>query len=197
MSALLELRVKLAMAHRVVADYKTRMRYPPLALVLALIPSIALASPDLCDDVWLDANGSPIVDSTGMQLARFCKATNELAVTAWSDDVCCTIGTSASCTPTDAHGRCLSGAKFWCDYAVLTEVGVVCQQPWPDACVEGFCSIAPPGSTPEDTEPLCCLAEDQCSVVDLNAPMTCAGDWVHCEAPFTGEDGWVGCSDDE
>lgn len=176
------------------------MRYTLTAITAFFcLPVVASASsPDLCDDVHLDSAGSPIVDSTGMPVARFCEATNELDAVAWDDDVCCTIGTTASCAATDPNGRCTTGAKFYCEFGVLDLAGVVtCQQPWPDACVAGFCSVAPPGSTPADTQPLCCIAEDECTVVDLDAPMTCAGDWVHCEAPFTQASGWVGCSDDE
>lgn len=166
---------------------------------LALAPDVARAGlPDLCDDVHLDAAGTPYTDSTGMTLSRFCKWTNELTVTVWAKHVCCSIGTtSATCTPTSASGRCLSGAKMWCDYATSTGTLVTCQQPWPDACAEGFCSVAAPSSVPMAyVEPLCCNGPDDCYVVAV--PSACdPGNFVHCHSPFTNQNGSVGCADDE
>lgn len=169
------------------------------ALVLSTLPlsSASASSPDLCDDVYLDATGSPYEDSVGMQLARFCAWTHEDSVSTWSDDVCCTIGTAASCTPTDVNGRCLVGAKFWCDYAVLDSGVVTCQQPWPDACAAGFCEVAPPGSTPSASEHLCCPEQDVCTIVDPADLGSCWGKYVACKAPFTNTDGSIGCADDE
>jgi hypothetical protein len=178
------------------------MRHPGsilLLAVLALSPAPALAGlPDLCDDYHLSPTGAPYTDSTGMKLSRFCSWTNELEVSVWANHVCCSIGTtSATCKPTDANGRCLAGAKMWCDYATVSGPLVTCQQPWPDACAEGFCSVAAPGSTPAVApEPLCCEVPDDCIVV--GAPMDCeGGTFLQCWSPYTNSNGSVGCADDD
>jgi hypothetical protein len=166
---------------------------------LAFSPATARAGlPDLCDDVHLDPTGAPYVDSTGMPLSRFCTWTNELAVTLWANHVCCTIGTTtATCTATSSTGRCLAGAKMWCDYATVSGSSVTCQQPWPDACEEGFCTVAAPSSIPSAfVEPLCCNGPDDCYVVAV--PSDCdAAKFMHCSSPYTNANGSVGCADDE
>jgi hypothetical protein len=181
--------------------YKGSMRTQLTALVIAalcLSPAPARAGlPDLCDDYHLSPTGAPYADSTGHKLSRFCSWTNELEVSVWADHVCCSIGTtSATCKPTDANGRCLAGAKMWCDYATVSGGFVTCQQPWPDACAEGFCSIAAPSSTPQAyVEPLCCEAPDDCYVVAI--PSDCdAAKFLHCHSPYTNENGSVGCADE-
>lgn len=178
------------------------MRLPTwLAFALAcLAPSIAAASsPDLCADVFLDSTGSPYEDEDGRELSRFCEWTHEDLVEVWADDVCCSIGTTASCTETDANGRCAVGAKFWCDFAVLDGGVVTCQQPWIDACDEGYCSsVLPPGADPMGfVEHLCCPQQDECWVVDPGDLGSCWGKYVACSAPYTNTDGSIGCSDDE
>lgn len=179
------------------------MRYAFAVVIIGfgyLLPITAAASlPDLCADVYLGPSGAPYVDSTGMRLSRFCTWTHEDHVTLWANSVCCSIGTTtASCTAPDPNGRCLSGAKFWCDYAVNKNGVVACQQPWPDACAAGMCSSLPIGATPlPDTEPLCCIAQDICTVVDVDVPPWCDGFYVMCDSPFTNLSGSVGCADVE
>jgi hypothetical protein len=172
------------------------------ALVLVFVaPVTASASlPDLCDDVFLDpASGAPLHDLNGFMLSRFCEWIAEDAAPVWADNVCCTVGTAtATCTPTTAVGRCTAGIKMWCDYAAVDDNGkVTCYQPWADACDGGFCSVASPGTTLRDTEPLCCQGEDDCTVVNMNVVVPCGGFYVMCESPFTNSDGSIGCADNE
>ena len=47
---------------------------------------------DLCtEDVYLDAEGAPLVDADGTTLARYCDWTGEDAPV-WADEVCCELG---------------------------------------------------------------------------------------------------------
>jgi hypothetical protein len=55
-------------------------------------------SPDLCDDVFLDAAGDPITDLVGQTLSRFCKWTGP-DVPAWDANVCCTFADDAAPVP--------------------------------------------------------------------------------------------------
>ncbi|EDM74782.1 hypothetical protein PPSIR1_11005 [Plesiocystis pacifica SIR-1] len=165
------------------------------ATLLALTPITAAGSlPDLCDDVYLDEIGAPITDSKDTKLSRFCEWTGPDAPI-WANHVCCAIdGETADCGPTDANGRCTSGMKMWCDYGELTSPGkVTCYQPFPDACDAGFCDdLMPPGTQPDKATPLCCYGG---SCYELAIGEHCGGDFLLCSAPYTTEQGTVGCAD--
>jgi len=177
------------------------MKIKPLLGLLTLLPLLLTPGsswaslPDLCDDLHLNEVGAPITDSVGTPLARFCELTGPTPPL-WADHVCCAIGNSATCIPTDVQGRCSFGAKFWCDYGELIGGEVTCYQPLPDACAEGFCDIAPPGGGGlAGATPLCC-GPNGCYELAVAEPCT-FGYFVFCESPYTMEGGGVGCADDD
>ena len=65
-----------------------------LSIILTTILSnFATSSPNLCDDVYVDTDGSPYTDSIGQMLSRYCVWTGPDAPV-WDADVCCTIHVS-------------------------------------------------------------------------------------------------------
>src|SRR4029079_14404727 len=117
-----------------------------LSIILSTVLStFATTSPDLCDDVFLDASGDPVTDLVGQTLSRFCKWTGPV-VPKWDADVCCTFADDAArCSPTDKRGGCpTSTPKRDCeDGCIGTDGRVTCYQPFPDACEAGMCIEAP------------------------------------------------------
>jgi hypothetical protein len=167
-----------------------------LSIILStLLSTFATSSPDLCDDVFLDADGDPVTDSVGRTLSRFCKWTGP-DVPAWDADVCCTFADDAAhCTRTNTRGSCPTGtAKRYCEHGSLGADGrVTCFQPLPDACEAGFCDVAPSGAATEASTPLCCYPG---GCYELAVVEDCGGIFSFCESPYTNSDGTVGCADD-
>ena len=127
-----------------------------LATILATI--LLTTNPDLCADVYVDANGEPYTDAAGQTLSRFCEWTGPDAPVL-DLNVCCTIsGDNARCSLPDRKGRCSTGSRaYYCEHGEATSTGaVVCYQSFLSACDLGFCGdVLPPGGGPlEDT--LCC-----------------------------------------
>src|SRR5690606_5936260 len=114
-------------------------------------------SPDLCADVYVDANGDPITDAAGQTFSRYCEWTGPDSPVL-DLDVCCVFkGDDAACSLSASYGRCRRGSKMYCEHGDLTRAGVFCYQPFPSICDFGFCEgdVAPPGSGPQKGG-LCC-----------------------------------------
>lgn len=168
-----------------------------LAASLAFIPNLSHASslPDLCDDVYLDADGVPIHDAKGMTFSRYCEWTGPDAPW-WGAAVCCSFDAAgAHCTVPDSRG-CEGAYEMWCDHGEQASDGsVTCYQPFPDICDSGFCLDAPAGAEQGDAVPVCCIPGDGCYEVDFGD--NCPGGYLGwCYSPYTNEDGTVGCADD-
>ena len=167
-----------------------------MASLLAFIfdPTSSPSLPNLCDDVYLDEDGVPIHDRSGQTLARYCEQTGPRAPV-WGGAVCCSfVDGTARCGEPDTAGACASTDKaMWCDYGARdTDGSVTCYQPLPSAC-EFIDCVAPPPSTPlEDATPLCC---DTGGCFELEYNQECGWFFTMCLAPFTNEDGTVGCAD--
>jgi hypothetical protein len=164
-----------------------------IILTTTVLSTFATTSTDLCADVYVDANGQPYTDSAGRTLPRYCKWTGpnppKLAA-----DVCCIIDEDgAACGLPDANGRCTWGVRRYCQYGeVGASGGVVCMQPFPDACALGYCVQAP--ELPPPTEPLvaCCLAS--CHLITNHEEIVgCTGSYVACGWGQSNEDGTVTC----
>jgi hypothetical protein len=159
-----------------------------------------LTSPDLCADVYTDANGVPYTDAVGQTWSRFCDWTGPDAPVL-DRDVCCTIsGDFAKCRLPDSNGRCSAGSKVYCEYGEATVTGaVVCYQPLPLVCDFGFCGdVAPPNSGPlEDL--LCCWPSGVCTEIVTAADLGACGEFGGisgaCQYGATNEDGTVDCFD--
>ena len=153
-------------------------------------------TPDLCNDVYLDADGSPIHDATGMTLSRYCEQTG-LRAPKWDRPVCCSFDAGgAHCTEPNAVGECDAGqANMWCDHGERGADGqVVCYQPLPSACDFIDC-VAPPAGIPvEGAVPLCCFAG---GCYELEFEESCGGHFTMCCAPFSNENGSTGCADND
>ncbi len=170
-----------------------------LSIILStLLSTFATSSPDLCDDVFLDASGAPLTDSVGQTLSRFCKWTGPVAAT-WNADVCCTFANNAAtCTRTDTRGRCQSGtAKRYCEHGSLGADGrVTCYQPFPDACQAGWC-IEAPASIPEAQMSeylMCCSGGGACQYIAYGQGMECQGEILSCDYGYVDEeDGSIWC----
>jgi hypothetical protein len=111
-----------------------------LAIILsAVLSTFATITPDLCDDVFLDTSGEPIMDLVGQTLSRHCKWTGPDAPT-WNADVCCSFSDNAAhCTPTDTRGRCPSSkSKRYCEHGSVASDGTVtCSRSATSACMLG------------------------------------------------------------
>lgn len=168
-----------------------------LTIVLACIPSLASATPpNLCDDVYLDAAGVPLHDTAGTTIPRYCEFTGPRAPR-WAAPVCCSFGDDdARCTDVSITGGCNDEqVHMWCDYGErFADGSVTCYQPVPSTCEAGFC-VEAPGGTAEGNMPLCCVGGQGC--FELLYGEYCGGLITFCDAPFTNEDGTVGCADDD
>ena len=170
-----------------------------LAGLLALIPIPAdAAPPNLCNDVYLDEDGVPIHDATGVALSRYCEWTGPRAPI-WDASVCCTFdAVGANCAPPSSTGGCASTEQtaMWCDYGARQPDGsVTCYQPFPSACDFTDCVDAPPGAPLEDATPLCCFAW---GCFEPEFEEGCGGGlFGYCWAPYTNDDGTVGCADED
>lgn len=166
-----------------------------MAGLLAVLSGPSASSlPNLCDDVYLDAEGVPIHDVTGVTLARYCEQTDARAPV-WDAPVCCSFSDGdAHCTEPDRSGACGSNEKaMWCDHGGRRPDGsVACLQPLPSACELIDCIAPPEPATQELKTPLCCFAG---GCYELNFEESCNGLFMMCNTPFSNENGSVGCAD--
>ena len=152
--------------------------------------------PNLCDDVYLDEDGVPLHDATGATLSRYCEQTG-LRAPMWNKPVCCSFDADgARCVEPDVSGTCDTGEKMlWCDHGERRADGqVACYQPLPSACEFIDCVAPPPGIPQEDMTPLCCFAG---GCFELDFEEQCGGHFTFCSAPFSNENGSVGCADQD
>jgi hypothetical protein len=169
-----------------------------LSIILSTLLS-TFATPDLCDDVFLDASGDPVTDLVGQTLSRYCKWTGP-DVPTWNADVCCKFANdAASCTRTDTRGSCPTGtSKRYCEHGSLGADGrVTCYQPFPDACEAGMC-IEAPEIIPEAQMSefiMCCSGGGACQYVVFGHNSDCQGELAACNYGYLGEDGSVECWD--
>ena len=177
---------------------KTTMLF--LAGSLAFIPTLADSSatslPNLCDDVYLDADGVPIHDSTGMTLSRYCEWTGPDAPS-WGASVCCSFDAAgAHCAEPGREGCTAGKAEMWCDHGAQNSAdgSVTCYQPFPDACGLGDCDDAPADTETGDMVAVCCLPGHGCWEVDPNGGWCPMGHFAWCDDPYTKQDGTVGCA---
>ncbi|PRQ02743.1 hypothetical protein ENSA5_20950 [Enhygromyxa salina] len=158
---------------------------------LLLIPNSGLAeAPDLCAEVYLDADGSVATDDDGTTVSRFCEPTGPTPPV-WAQDICCELDRDdARCVPPDANGRCRSGFTMWCEYGELIDGRVACYQPFDDACDAGYCqaTFVPPAEAGGAL--LCC--NGPCVGFDPKHPM-CDGELYYCWAPYQHQSGVVEC----
>ncbi len=171
-----------------------------LTTVFTTVLKLFATSPDLCAEVYTDATGAPWTDSIGQTLSRYCKWTGPDAPV-WDADVCCTIdGDGASCVTTDSNGRCTQGDKMYCEYGEAIAGGVVCYQPFPDACEAGKCVQAPDG-VPLGTWPsLACCNTHVCMEINESLQLGCedaGGTVLWCDSGMSNGDGSIACYDDE
>jgi hypothetical protein len=126
-------------------------------------------------------------------LSRYCKWTGPNPPKLASD-VCCIIDEDgAACSLPDANGRCTWGVRRYCQHGeVGASGGVVCMQPFPDACAEGYCAQAQELPPPGEPYVACCAAAG-CFWVTLGDELTCGGTYVACGWGQTNEDGSVTC----
>jgi hypothetical protein len=171
-----------------------------LSIILStLLSTFATTTPNLCDDVYLDASGKPVMDLVGQTLARYCEWTGPDAPV-WNANVCCTIdGDGAACSRTSSTGRCMTGTKkMYCEYgAALPSGGVTCYQPFPSMCDRGWC-IEAPEVIPEAQMAegiVCCSAGGACVYVYNNDLDSCFGELAACNYGIENANGTVDCWD--
>ncbi|KIG14294.1 hypothetical protein DB30_06896 [Enhygromyxa salina] len=147
----------------------------------------------------MDAAGSPYMDSIGQMLSIYCVWAGPDAPV-WDADVCCTIDDDgAACVVPDSNGRCAVGDRTYCEYGAKVGGGVVCYQPFPSMCDEGFCIEAP--DVPPVAQALgtaCCGAGGACQPVTLETLKAClenGGKFVSCSDGVEYEDGTMDCWD--
>jgi hypothetical protein len=171
-----------------------------MGLSIILTTLLTTLTPDLCADVYVDANGVPYTDSVGQTFSRFCDWTGP-STPVLDRDVCCTIsGNTATCTLPSTSGRCKTGSKMYCEYGEATSTGaVVCYQPFPSICDFGFCGdVLPPDSGPLENV-LCCWPNGVCTEVVSSADVDdCAsgGTIGYCKNGALYPDGSVDCFDE-
>jgi hypothetical protein len=173
-----------------------------LSIILSTILSTfatTTSAPNLCDYVYLDASGTPITDSVGQTLSRFCKWT-EPDAPVWNANVCCTFDADgAACTKTNSRGSCSTGKKHYCEHGEAVAGGVICYQPFPSMCDAGLC-IEPPPIIPEAqmSHYLACCAPggSPCYLVEPENVWNCQGSLLSCGYGMSNPDGSVECFGD-
>ena len=160
-------------------------------------PTVPLA-PDLCEEPVLSVTGEVYSDQQGKTISRFCDPRVNPPVL--DREVCCSIGTAASCKFPTSVGRCTSGMKFWCEYGEQIGSAAVCYQDGPNMCDLGLCSTDyVDGSTPfYETSWVCCDEDGNCTYVGESgmtppAGASCNGGFAMCSQGSTNEDGTVNC----
>lgn len=167
-----------------------------LSLSITALLNLFVASPDLCADVYLDPAGAPYTDSVGHTLSRYCQWTGP-DVPVWNSAVCCMVDSDgAQCSRPGRNGRCVAGLRMSCKYGeALSGGGVVCYQPFPDACERGYCGRAPTtvAALPQESYMGCCSTGGVCQLVTGTTIDDCDGDFILCDHGFQNEDGTVEC----
>jgi hypothetical protein len=167
----------------------------PLPTAHAEDPPVHVA-PDLCEEPVYSVTGEVYMDLLGQTISRFCKPRIDPPV--FDHEVCCSIGTSASCKLPSSVGRCSTGMKFWCEYGEPIGTSVVCYQDGPNMCDLGLCGASYGGTPWVDTSWVCCDEEGECTYVGEGgmtppAEASCAGSFTMCSDGSTNEDGTVNC----
>ncbi len=173
-----------------------------LSIILTTLLNTFATTPDLCDDVYLDAAGDPYTDSIGQTLPRYCKWTGPDAPL-WDADVCCTIDDDgAHCSQPSVAGRCGIGFKMYCEYAEeVPGGGVICYRPFPSMCEAGFCTEAEEpgyGQQPQADLIGCCGAGGACQAIVADQVWDCeggGGTLLFCFDGVTNIDGTIDCWD--
>lgn len=145
----------------------------PATPALAEDPS-SVRLPDHCAE--LDAYGHP----------AHCEPAKAGDAPWWDGEVCCK---ADDCHEPGASG-CGDYESVYCQFAELEADGsMTCLYEVPEVCDVYEC---PPGGGGGEPEAMCCYENlDQCEVLQG----WCAGDVLWCDAPYTNEDGSVGCAD--
>lgn len=167
-----------------------------LSIILITLLNNFATSPDLCAEPYRGADGSPYTDSIGQTLSLYCRWTGP-DVTVLDSDICCVLDqNSAACTLPDSNGRCSIGVKRYCEYGQANSAGVVCYQPFQDACAAGFCVKMPELPPPTQADLACCnpggcvpIATDQQDECEESGTITWCFDGV------SNADGTVTCFD--
>jgi hypothetical protein len=164
-----------------------------IILTTTILSTFATTSADLCADVYGDAHGQPYADSAGRTLPRYCKWTGPNPPKLASD-VCCIIDEDgAACSLPDANGRCSFGVRRYCQYGeVGASGGVVCMQPFPDACEEGYC-VQTPELPPPGVLLIACCTDNGCREITDEEIGTCEGKFLSCDWGQTNLDGSMTC----
>jgi len=156
--------------------------------------------PDLCEEPVYAVTGEVYADQNGHTISRFCKPRIDPPVL--DREICCSIGTTASCKFPTSVGRCTSGMKFWCEYGEQVGSSVACYQDGPSMCDQGFCSsqYVGNGNPFDDSSWVCCNEDGECTYVGESgmtppAGASCAGSFTICSEGSTNEDGTVNCDD--
>lgn len=166
-----------------------------VTLLSSYLSTFASGPPSLCDTPRLGVDGSPISDSAGRVLARYCQWAGP-DVPVWDADVCCELDDDgATCVVPDAVGRCTTGESRHCEYGEAIAGGVVCYQPFPSACDMGLCVEAPDDLPPvgQAATLMCCGASGGCQHVDFVSGLACEGEILACNYGVSNEDGTVEC----
>ena len=170
-----------------------------MTTAIILLSSLLLAplAPDLCDDVYLNADNEPITDAYGTTLSRFCEWTGPDAPV-WDDDLCCTTGAvGAECTPATLESSCPTGKRMYCEYGeLLADSSVVCYQPFPATCESSCGEPAATIQAPDYIqETLLCCYNGNCYDFSPALGDTCPGELSWCYWGYLLEDGTVDCYD--
>ena len=167
-----------------------------LSIILSLLSTFATTSPNLCDDVFLDASGHPVTDLVGQTLSRYCKWTGPGAPVLDADVCCKFAGDAAACTRTNTRGSCPTGtSKRYCEHGSDGSDGAVtCYQTFPDACEAGEC-VEMLEFIPEAlmSEYIMCCAGGACQYVEFGHSGDCQGELLACNWGYLDEEGFVEC----
>ena len=167
------------------------------AIIVTTLLNIFATSPDLCSEVYLDSDGSPLVDSIGQTVARYCEWTGPDAPVL-DADVCCEIDGAAACWLPDRDGYCSVGSLWHCMYGeVDASQGVVCYQPFASACDHGHCVELPELPPPTQADLLCC-SPGTCQEIAPAQMWDCddnGGTLWYCQDGMSNADGSVTCFD--
>jgi hypothetical protein len=171
-----------------------------LSIILTTLLKTLISGPDLCADVYVDANGEPYTDAVGHTWSRLCEWAGPDAPVL-NANVCCTVdGDIANCVLPDSNDRCSSGSKAYCEFGEVTSAGaVVCYQPFPSICDFGYCGdVLPPNGGPVE-DAFCCFSDGSCFEVETYEDLkTCAVSGVYsgfCKNGVQNDDGTVECFD--
>ena len=170
-----------------------------LSIILITLLNNFATNPDLCAVPYLGADGEPFTDSIGQTLSRYCQWTGPNVPTL-DRDVCCVLDEdSAACGLPDSNGRCSFGVKRYCRYGAASSAGVVCYQPFQDACQAGFCVKMPEVPPPTQATLACCSSGGACVSIAADQQDECkkTGTILACSDGATNEDGTIICFDQQ